>query len=238
MGVQEALGPDIAMVLDECPPADADREKVQNADGRTTRWAKRCLEARRREDVAWFGIAQGALFDDLRREHASEMRELPFDGFAIGGVSVGESPEEISRIVELTAPLLPADKPRYLMGVGTPRDLVVGVAAGVDMFDCVLPTRNARNGFLFTSAGKVVIKNAEHRGSKAPLDASCRCYTCRTFTRGFLRHLFVAKELSYHRLATLHNLTFYLDLMTRIRADLDAGRFDPAAFLSEPGCTI
>jgi queuine tRNA-ribosyltransferase len=231
--VQELLGPDIAMVLDECPPANAARDAVERAVTRTTLWAERCLRAREREEVAWFGIAQGALFEDLRQRHAERIGGMDFDGFAIGGVSVGESPDDIARIVKLAAPLLPEDKPRYLMGVGTPADLVRGVDAGVDMFDCVLPTRNARNGYLFTSTGKLIIKNSEHRSSDAPVDASCSCYTCTTFSRGFLRHLFVAKEMSYSRLATIHNLAFYLGLMQRIRAALDAGTFSAATFLAE-----
>jgi queuine tRNA-ribosyltransferase len=200
---------------------------VEAAVARTSAWAARALAARRRDDVAWFGIVQGALFDDLRLAHAAQIAAMPFDGFAIGGVSVGEDPADIARIVALTAPALPEAAPRYLMGVGTPQDLVRSVAAGVDMFDCVMPTRNARNGHLFTSRGRINIKNAEHRTSRAPLDPDCPCYTCATFSRGFLRHLFAAKELTFHRLATVHNLTFYLGLMQRIRDDLDAGRFAP-----------
>jgi queuine tRNA-ribosyltransferase len=235
VAIQESLGSDIAMVLDECPPADGKKEDVARAVRRTTAWAKRCLAAKKRDDVNWFGIVQGGLFDDLRQEHAAELSQLPCQGFAIGGVSVGESPEDIDRIVKLTAPLLPADKPRYLMGVGTPGDLVRGVSAGVDMFDCVMPTRNARNGSLFTSTGKLSIKNAAHRAAHEPVDAACRCYTCTTYSRAYLRHLFVAGEISYYRLATLHNLTFYLDLMTSIRSDLDAGVFDPKSYLSRLG---
>jgi queuine tRNA-ribosyltransferase len=181
--------------------------------------------------MAWFGIVQGALFDDLRAEHAERLDPLGFDGYAIGGVSVGESAEDIDRIVRVTAPLLPAGKPRYLMGVGTPADLVRGVAAGVDMFDCVMPTRNARNGHLFTSAGRVLVKNAEHREADRPLDPACGCPTCRTYSRAYLRHLFVARELSYYRLATIHNLTYYLELMRRIRAELERDAFDPQAHL-------
>ncbi len=233
--VQENLRPDIAMVLDECPPADAEREVVLRAVERTSAWAERAVRARRRDDVAWFGIVQGALFEDIRRAHAEHIGSMDFDGIAIGGVSVGEDPSDIARIVEYTAKLLPADKPRYLMGVGTPQDLVRGVAAGVDMFDCVMPSRNARNGSLFTSEGKLSIKHAAHRGSAAPLDAACSCYTCTTFSRGFLRHLFMAKELTYHRLATLHNLHFYLSLMKNIRAQIMADRFDPVRMLAELG---
>ncbi len=230
--VQELLRPDIAMVLDECPPADADRATVQAAVDRTTRWAERCVAARQRDDVAFFGIAQGALFEDIRRDHAATIAALPFDGIAIGGVSVGESPEDIARIVSFTAPLLPEDRPRYLMGVGTPQDLVRGVAAGIDMFDCVMPTRNARNGYLFTSQGRIIIKNAAHRLDGGPIDPACDCYTCRVFSRGFLRHLFLAKEITYNRLATIHNLTFYLSLMQRLRDAIDDGTFDAAELLA------
>ena len=183
--LQENLGPDIAMVLDECPPAQSSREDVIASMTRTTAWAKRAQAARSRDDIAWFGIVQGALFEDLREEHAETLKALNFDGYAIGGVSVGEAPPDIAKTVWSTAPHLPEDKPRYLMGVGTPGDLVRGVAAGVDMFDCVMPTRNARNGSLFTWSGKVTIKHSANRGSKLPIDESCSCYTCKTFTRGF-----------------------------------------------------
>ncbi len=229
--VQEELAPDIAMVLDECPPGAASREVVARAVERTTRWAERALAAQERGEVAWFGIVQGGVHEDLRVAHAQALAALPFKGFAIGGVSVGESPADIERVVRVTAPHLPADQPRYLMGVGTPADLVRAVAAGVDMFDCVLPTRNARNGELFTATGKLHIKNATHRDKSEPVDASCACYVCRTFSRAYLRHLFVASELSYHRLATWHNLAFYLGLMERIRGDIEQNCFDPGEHL-------
>lgn len=233
VAVQEALGPDIAMVLDECPPGDAGRKRVEAAVERTTRWARRCLAARERDDVAWFGIVQGGVFDDLRAEHAAELGAMPFDGFAIGGVSVGEEADEIARIVRSTAPRLPQEKPRYLMGVGTPEDLVRGVASGIDMFDCVMPTRNARTGQLFTSRGRIVIKNAAHRESQEPLDPACGCYTCQTFTRAYLRHLYVAGEIGYHRLATLHNVAFYLDLMRNIRSEIERDIFDADRWLAQ-----
>ncbi len=236
--LQENLGPDIAMVLDECPPAQSPRDDVVASIRRTTAWAKRALAAKTRDDIAWFGIVQGALFEDLRQEHAQTLRELNFDGYAIGGVSVGEAPPDIAKTVWQTAPFLPEDKPRYLMGVGTPGDLVRGVAAGVDMFDCVMPTRNARNGSLFTWQGKVTIKHSANRGSKLPIDESCTCYTCRTMSRGFLRHLFSANEISYTRLATIHNLHFYLELMRKIRSDLEEQRFDPESLLRQLGETI
>lgn len=233
--VQEALAPDIAMVLDECPPGQASREVVTAAVTRTTAWAQRNVAARRSDGIAWFGIVQGGCYDDLRAEHARAMTALPFDGYAIGGVSVGEAPADIDRVVRLTAPLLPADKPRYLMGVGTPADLVRGVDAGVDMFDCVMPSRNARNGQLFTSGGRVSIKNAAWRAADVPLDAACPCATCARYSRAYLRHLYTCRELTYHRLASRHNLTFYLGLMARMRADLAADSFSATRYLAEPG---
>ena len=231
--VQEDLCPDIAMVLDECPPARSDRDVVQRAMDRTSRWARRCLEARRVTDVAWFGIVQGALFADLRTAHAEEIGEMPFSGVAIGGVSVGEPPAEIERIVAHTAPLLPPNRPRYLMGVGTPQDLVRGVAAGIDMFDCVMPSRNARNGTLFRWGARLNIKNRANRWAEEPIDDRCTCYTCKNVSVAFLRHLFVSRELSYYRLATLHNIAFYLQLMQRMRSDLENQCFAPQALLAE-----
>ncbi len=229
--LQENLGPDIAMVLDECPPANAERDVVVKAVKRTTAWAQRALDARTRDDVAWFGIVQGALFEDLRAQHAREITAMPFDGFAVGGVSVGEAPEDIDRIVRFTTPLLPEDKPRYLMGVGTPGDLVRGVAAGIDMFDCVMPTRNARNGTLFVPGGKLNIKKSACRTSEEPIDETCPCYACTNHSRAFLRHLYVAHEITFMRLATIHNLTFYMRVMNRIREELELGIFDPDAIL-------
>ncbi|MEL6545115.1 MAG: tRNA guanosine(34) transglycosylase Tgt, partial [Myxococcota bacterium] len=233
--VQENLRPDIAMVLDECPPGQADRATVERATERTTAWAKRAINARKREDVAWFGIVQGGLFEDMRREHAKVIAEMPFDGIAVGGVSVGESPEDIDRIVKLTTPLLPKDKPRYLMGVGTPQDLIRGVARGIDMFDCVMPTRNARNGTLFTWQGKLNIKGAKNREDDAPIDPKTPGHVSQTYSRAYLRHLFAAGEPSFLRLATMHNIAFYMSLMQRMRDDLDAGCFDPNALLEEIG---
>ena len=232
VSIQEQLGSTVAMVLDECPPANATRDEVARAVTRSSRWARRCLHARRRDDVAWFGIVQGGVFEDLRRAHAEELNALPFDGMAIGGVSVGESPEAMAQVVSSTAPLLPQNKPRYLMGVGKPEDLVRGVAAGIDMFDCVLPTRNARNGHLYTHAGLLNIKNARFRSDSEPVDASCRCLACRRYSRAYLRHLYVAKELTFHRLATLHNLTFYAELMAHIRAEIEADSFAPDRWLA------
>ena len=229
--LQENLGPDIAMVLDECPPANSERDVVVKAVNRTTAWAQRAIDARKRDDVAWFGIVQGALFEDLRAQHAKEITSMPFHGYAVGGVSVGEAPEDIDRIVRFTTPLLPKDKPRYLMGVGTPGDLVRGVAAGIDMFDCVMPTRNARNGTLFVPGGKLNIKKSANRMSDEPIDETCPCYACTNHSRAFLRHLYVAHEITFMRLATLHNLTFYMRVMQRIRDELESGTFDPDAIL-------
>lgn len=231
--VQERLQPDIAMVLDECPPGGASRESVIRATDRTTAWARRALAARSLERLAWFGIVQGGLFEDLRVEHARLLSDLPFDGFAIGGVSVGESAEDIERIVRLTAPRLPVDKPRYLMGVGTPQDLIRAVDAGVDMFDCVMPTRNARNGTLFTWNGRVNIKRAQYRDDDSPLDPKTPCYVSREYSRAYLRHLHSAGEPSFLRLATLHNLAFYLSLMARIRSEIEAGTFIAKELLRE-----
>ena len=225
ISVQEALGSDIAMAFDECPAADLPKEKVARSMDLTTRWAKRCLAARTRPDLALFGIVQGGIFPDLRREHAAQICELPFDGFAIGGLSVGEPSAVMYDILEQTTPLLPAERPRYLMGVGTPRNLLEGIARGIDMFDCVMPTRHARNGYLFTRRGRIVIKQAAYAADHGPLDPACSCYTCQNYSRAYLRHLFMAKELLVMRLLTLHNLHFYLTLMNDARAAIDQGCF-------------
>jgi len=223
--IQAALGSDIAMALDVCPALPATRLVLESAMRRTTGWLDRCVAAWDPERQALFGIVQGGLEADLRRRHTEEVcaRDLP--GYAIGGLSVGEEVAAMRETCAFTAPLLPADRPRYLMGVGTPGDMVAGIAAGVDMFDCVLPTRNARNGNLFTSEGRLVIKHAAHARDPRPLDEACRCYTCRTFSRAYLRHLFIAKELLVYRLLSLHNLTFYVDLIRATRRAIRAGRF-------------
>lgn len=231
--VQENLQPDIAMVLDECPSAGASRDEVARATERSSAWAKRAVAARRLDRVAWFGIVQGGLYEDLRLAHADELAAMPFDGYAIGGVSVGESPEEIDRIVRLTAPRLPEDKARYLMGVGTPQDLVRSVAAGVDMFDCVMPTRNARNGTLFTWRGRINIKQARFREDHDALDPRTPCFVSRDYSAAYLRHLYVSGEPTFLRLATLHNLAFYFSLMRRMRDEIEGECFDAKALLSE-----
>ena len=225
MAVQEALGSDIAMVLDECPPATSPPNVLEAAVARTTRWADRCLAVHRREDQALFGIVQGGLDADLRARHAAELRERPFPGLAIGGLSVGETPEQMWEAAAATAPHLPDDRPRYLMGVGRPEDLLQCIGYGIDMFDCVMPTRNARNGKLFTREGALNIKNARFKDDRRPADERCRCYACRNYTRAYLRHLFVAKEIGAAMLNTQHNLAFYLDLVAAARRAIAAGRY-------------
>ncbi|MDE7370973.1 MAG: tRNA guanosine(34) transglycosylase Tgt [Desulfovibrio sp.] len=225
--IQRNLHSDIMMALDECVPYGADYAYTERSVGLTTRWAARARDA-------WpagsgpnllFGIVQGGFFENLRRRSAEELRALDFDGYAIGGLSVGESKAELHAMLRTTAPLLPEGKARYLMGVGTPLDIVLGIQAGVDMFDCVLPTRNARNGTLYTSLGKINIKRREYAEDQGPLDPACGCYTCRTFSRAYLRHLFVSKELLSFRLNSLHNLTYFLDLVRGARAAILENRF-------------
>ena len=228
VGLQEALGVDIMICLDECPGYPAPEAEVRAAMDLTLRWAARCQAARTRSEAALFPVIQGGMIPELRREQAQAMAALGFDGYAIGGLSVGEPKDLMLAMLEATTPMLPEDKPRYLMGVGTPEDLVEGVARGIDMFDCVLPTRNARNGMAFTSTGRVVIKNAVHGNDPGPLDAACGCYTCRHYSRAYLRHLYVAREILAYRLLTLHNLYYYLNLMLTMRQAIAEGRF--AAF--------
>jgi queuine tRNA-ribosyltransferase len=227
MEVQQNLGADIAMCFDECPPWPAEREAVAEATARTTRWAQRSREAHRREDQALFGIVQGGVHLDLREESAREIVALGFPGHAVGGLSVGEPKEDMHAVLEHLDPVLPADKPRYLMGVGTPEDILEAVARGIDMFDCVLPTRNARNGQLFTSVGRLSIRNARYRADARPVDPACRCYTCATVSRAYLRHLHLANEMSAATLMTVHNLAFYLDTLRRIGQSIRLGRFAP-----------
>lgn len=223
--VQEALGSDIRMALDECVESPSGRREAEEAVRRTTAWARRCLAAARREEGGQFGIVQGGLFPDLRRRSVEEICALPFDGYAIGGVSVGEGKEHQRETVAGTAPLLPEERPRYLMGVGTPEDILHAVSCGVDLFDCVIPTRNARNGMLFTSAGTVSIKQSRYADDPAPPDESCACPTCRTFSRAYLRHLFLQREILAPMALTVHNLRFYASLMRRIREAISVGNF-------------
>ena len=215
--IQEDMGVDIIMALDQMAFPDDGPEKVAKALERTTHWAERCLSARTREDSAMFGIVQGGFDPHLRRESAHKLVALGFDGYAIGGLSVGESKQTMRAMIEATAPALPMNKPRYLMGVGTPDDLVVAASMGVDMFDCVMPTRNARNGSLFTSGGKVNIRNASHAEDEGPLDPECHCPTCQRFSRAYLRHIFMAGEILAMRLLTMHNLAFYARRMEMIK---------------------
>jgi queuine tRNA-ribosyltransferase len=235
MRIQSRLGADIAMAFDECPPHPIDHAGAHRSMELTLRWAARsagafALEQSRRAGEglapqALFGIVQGSTYDDLRLECLDRLQEIGFDGYAIGGLSVGEPKEEMYRVTELVAPRMPAERPRYLMGVGTPEDLVESVARGVDMFDCVMPTRNARNGSIFTSYGIVRIKNARYAADPRPLDPACGCSTCARHSRAYLRHLFVSGEILYSVLATVHNLYFYLDTMVRVRQAIALNRF-------------
>lgn len=232
---QERLGSDVAMILDECPPGDADRTAVIAATERTARWATRAVAARKRADQAVFGIVQGGTHLDLREESARAMVALGFDGYALGGLSVGEPRPDTWRVAAATTPFLPADQPRYFMGAGTPTDLVRLVSAGVDLFDCVLPTRLARNGTLFTSHGPLVIRHARHVADPRPVDEDCECYTCRHFSRAYLRHLLMAREPLAVTLNTLHNVTYYQSLMRRMRDAIATDAF--AAFAASPEWT-
>ncbi len=224
IGIQENLGADIIICLDECPPPH-DYEYNLQALSRTHAWAERCKAAKSRPDQALFGVIQGGVFPDLRERSARFLTSLGFDGYAIGGLSVGESKEEMHRMLEVLDPLLPAGQPRYLMGVGTPEDLVEGVARGVDMFDCVLPTRMARNGGVLTRAGRLNIRNARFADDPAPLEEGCGCYACTNFSRAYLRHLVQANEILGHHLLTMHNLYLMLTVAREIRESVLAGRF-------------
>ena len=223
MEIQRALDSDIVMVFDECTAYPATREAAAASMELSLRWAARSKSAHAGNRNALFGIVQGGMFEDLRERSLAELAAIGFDGYAIGGLSVGEPKDEMLRVLAHTAPRLPADRPRYLMGVGTPEDLVAGVHAGVDMFDCVLPTRNARNGWLFTRFGDIRIRNARHRADTAPLDATCGCYTCRHFSRSYLHHLQRVNEILGAQLATIHNLHYYLTLMAGIRDAVAGG---------------
>ena len=222
---QEKIGADIIMPLDICAPADSDFEAVDAAVDKTNRWLLRCVEAHTRTDQRLFGIVQGGLFPELRRKSAEFITGIGFPGYSIGGLSVGEPKQAMYDTVELTTPMLPADAPRYLMGVGSPEDLVECVARGIDMFDCVLPTRIARNGSLFVKTGRLNITAAFNKRKYAPIEEDCDCYTCHTFSAAYVHHLFRAKELLAYRLATIHNLRFILRLMEEMRAAIAAGEF-------------
>ncbi len=244
MEIQTTLGSDIAMVLDECAPYPCNYDYAAQSAEMTTRWAKRCKEAVEAAVSAAnqnnadgtaatttklqlvFGIVQGATFDDLRKQSAQAIVDLDFDGYAIGGVSVGEPEQEMMRAVESAEPFLPADKPRYAMGLGTPPQLLEMIARGMDMFDCVLPTRLARNGTAFTATGTINLKNAEFALDRGPIEENCACPACREFARGYIRHLIKAEEILGLRLITLHNLHFYLELMRQAREQIESGSFD------------
>lgn len=223
--VQQALGADIAMVFDECVPYPCDYEHAGNAVERTTLWARRCKEAHRREDQALFGIIQGSVYHDLRKQSANEIVGLELDGYAIGGLSVGEPKDVMYDILDCVIPFIPGGSPRYLMGVGSPDCLLESVERGIDMFDCVLPTRIARNGTVLTSGGRLVVRNAEYAHDFGPLEPGCGCYACQRFSRAYIRHLIKAGEILGIRLTTIHNLHFILNLMSGIRDSIRRGQF-------------
>lgn len=223
MDIQRVLGSDIVMAFDECAPYPSEYKYAKEAMERTHRWAEECLEIVRNRDTLYgtkqylFGIVQGSTFEDLRKVSAEALTSLGFDGYAVGGVAVGEPKEEVRRITEFTAPMLPDNQPRYLMGVGKPEDIVESIAAGIDMFDCVIPTRNARNGLVYTWDGRVTIRNAAYTDDHTPIDENCSCYTCQHYTRAYIRHLLNVNEIFGHRLATIHNLHFFLALTSEAR---------------------
>ncbi len=225
VAIQESLGADIMMVLDECPPHDAEPDYMRASVARTTRWARRCLDARTEGGGALFGIVQGGLDVELRLVHLEELAAMEFEGLALGGLSVGEGPEAMDAVLAKVALRMPADRPRYLMGVGLPEDIIHAVGRGIDMFDCVVPTRNARNGQLYTWKGPIQIRHAVHARDTAPVDPECPCPACRRFSRSYLRHLYLADEILGMRLNTLHNLTFYAELMHRVRTAIAEGEF-------------
>jgi queuine tRNA-ribosyltransferase len=226
MEVQRHLGADVVMVFDECTPHPATAAQARQSMSLSLRWAERCRRAYGDGDPGLlFGIVQGGMYPQLRRESLDGLLALGFDGYAIGGLSVGESKAEMDTVLTALLPDMPVDRPRYLMGVGTPGDLVRGVALGVDLFDCVLPTRNARNGYAFTSRGTVRIRNAHHRLADEPLDPECACYTCSGFSRAYLHHLDRCGEMLGSMLMTQHNLTYYHELMARLRASIETGTF-------------
>ncbi len=226
--IQQCLNSDIMMCLDQCLHYPADRSEAESALQLTARWAKRCKDARAKNDIGGtlFGIVQGGMFNDLRQQSLESIVEIGFNGYAVGGLSVGEPKDMMLEVADFTIPMLPAHAPRYVMGVGTPEDLVELVGMGADMFDCVMPTRNARNGQLFTRRGAINICNARFKYDMEPVDEQCTCYTCRHYSRAYLRHLYMARELLAYRLNTLHNLHYYLHLMHQMRTAIDADEFD------------
>ena len=234
MAIQRDLGSDIVMIFDECTPFPATEDEARQSMELSLRWARRSKLAHGDNPSALFGIVQGGMYEPLRRESLAGLVDIGFDGYAIGGLSVGEPKEDMMHVLDVTADHLPAHKPRYLMGVGTPGDLLESVRRGIDMFDCVMPTRNARNGHLFTSAGVIKLKNARHKTSTAPVDANCDCYTCQNFSRAYLHHLTKCNEMLGSQLATIHNLRYYQTHMAGIRQAIDTDELDQfaAAFYS------
>ena len=226
MQVQRDLGSDIVMIFDECTPFPATEKQAADSMRLSLRWAKRSKDAHGDNSSALFGIIQGGMYESLRDESLAGLTEIGFDGYAIGGLSVGEPKDDMMRVLAHVAPKMPENKPRYLMGVGTPEDLVEGVRRGIDMFDCVMPTRNARNGHLFTSTGVVKLRNAANKTSTAPIDEHCDCYTCKNYSRAYLHHLDKCKEMLGGTLNSIHNLHYYQTLMAGLRDALDAGTFD------------
>ncbi|NIP54838.1 MAG: tRNA guanosine(34) transglycosylase Tgt [Phycisphaerae bacterium] len=227
--IQEHVGSDIMMCLDECPPYSDDYKAIDKSLELTGRWARLCKESRTTDEHgqigALFGIVQGGVFSDLRKKSAEQLMDIDFDGYSIGGLGIGEDPHKTHELIEYTAALLPKDKTRYAMGIGNPADIIQAVSGGVDLFDCVIPTRNARNGTLFTNTGKLVIKNAQFTSDSKPIDESCSCYTCKNYSRAYIRHLYICKEILAIRLLTMHNLSFFGSLMKSIRERLGDGTF-------------
>jgi len=223
MDLQTGYGVDIAMVLDECTPYPATNIEAEESMNLSLRWAQRSRDAFKNNKASLFGIIQGGVFEELREKSLEELLKIEFEGYALGGLSVGEPKEDLYRIVKHIAPKMPENKPRYLMGVGTPLDIVKSVESGIDMFDCVIPTRHARNGYLYTSKGVIKIRNSQHRESLKPLDESCDCYTCKNFSRSYLHHLDKTKEMLGSTLQTIHNLTFYINLMRNLRVSIETG---------------
>lgn len=242
MRIQRILNSDIVMAFDECTPHPATLEQAQTSMQLSMRWARRSREAHQGNPNALFGIVQGGMYERLRDDSLRQLTDIGFEGYAIGGLSVGEPKADMLRILRHTAPQMPANKPRYLMGVGTPADIIAAVGSGVDMFDCVLPTRNARNGWLYTRNGVIKLRNARYRDDLSPLDPECLCYTCQHFTRAYLHHLQRINEMLGARLNTLHNLHYYQELMAGIRAAIVEGRFSAFAAetvkMSEVSCTL
>jgi queuine tRNA-ribosyltransferase len=225
VAIQERLGADVAMCLDVCPALPAEKSTIAAAVERTIRWAERCREAHARPDQALFGIVQGGSHEDLRARCAEALTAIGFEGYAVGGVSVGESREEVRKAIDVSTPHLPVDSARYLMGVGRPEDLLDGIAAGIDMFDCVLPTRNGRNATCLTARGPVKLRNAAHKVDPRPIEEGCDCYACRRFSRGYVRHLFLANEMMGPILASIHNLAYLQRLTSGAREAIELGRF-------------